>query len=176
MQVSAMEIRHNDGVRFPLFADVMGLRDAMSALCRVRWPTNTAKQAAREWTLTLDEAKGVVAGRTSQATLDKIFKHKNGGWRIAIPLMSAVIGHELDGFLANEQERLGRERLQHEARERELADMARTAGAVVRVWFGDRRQPDARTSGLDCEQGGVLGAPQDGAAVNDDAALSEARR
>lgn len=74
-------------------------RDALADLCRFRWPTGTAKLAAAEWGLSLDEARGVVAGRASQTTIDKIFKHKNGGWSVILPVMGEVAGQSFDQYL-----------------------------------------------------------------------------
>src|SRR5690606_657859 len=52
----------------------------------------------KRWGLSLDEARGAVAGRASQATVDKIFKHPNGGWAVVLPVLGAVIGHGVDQF------------------------------------------------------------------------------
>lgn len=91
-------------------------RDALAAHVRHRWPVHSAKCAAREWGLSLDEARGVVAGRTSLATLDRIFKHPNGGWAVILPVMGSVVGHSVEDFFNSETQRLRDERRQNEAR------------------------------------------------------------
>jgi hypothetical protein len=118
MTVVMMEIRHNEAAARPLFGGDLFSREALQGYVRIRWPANTAKHAAREWQLTLDEAKGLVAGRASQATLDKIWKHRNGGWAVALPVIGAVIGHGVDDFLQNER--------------RTHVELARRSGALVR--------------------------------------------
>lgn len=120
-----MEIRHNEGaIRHSETLD-RETRNAWAAYVKQRWPTNTAKLISREWDLTLDEAKGLVAARTSLATIDRIAKHPSGGWSVLIPVMSHVIGHGLDAFLEQEQRKLRHEREQYEAREARLGEMAR---------------------------------------------------
>jgi hypothetical protein len=125
-----MEIRRTEMLSSPLFGDELVLRDALSSYTRLRWPTNTAKSAAKEWDLSLDEARGVVAGRTSQQTIDKIFKA--GGWGVVLPVLGAVIGHGVDDFIASERKRLRNERRDFEARDRRLAEMGRD----LRAGFG----------------------------------------
>lgn len=75
-----------------------GTRDALADYCRYRWPAHTAKMAARAWNLSVDEARGVVAGRTSLTTYDKI--KKAGGWPVILWVEAAVVGHGIDQFLA----------------------------------------------------------------------------
>lgn len=98
MTVSYVEILHNERAEQRSLGLDRATRDALAAYCRAEWPSNTAKHVAREWDLSLDEARGVVAGRASQATADKIFKHSNGGWRVVLPVLGAVIGHGVDAF------------------------------------------------------------------------------
>lgn len=102
MGLTAVEIRHNGvGNQQSLGLD-RALRDALATYCRLRWPQHAAKHAAREWDLTLDEAKGVVAGRTSIATLDRIFKHKRGGWSVVLPVLGAVVGETIHDHFRNQ--------------------------------------------------------------------------
>lgn len=89
-------------------------RDALADYCRRRWQAGTAKAAAREWDLSTDEGRGVVAGRASQTTIDKIIKHPRGGWAVLLPVLGEVIGHGVDAFIheqrkahADHAERLG---------------------------------------------------------------------
>jgi hypothetical protein len=101
MTVSAMEIRHNKTASGPSLGLDMGLREALATYVKLRWPTATAKMAAREWDLTLDEGKGLVNGRTSLATLERIIKHRNGGWDIAFAVVGAVAHETAEDFLAS---------------------------------------------------------------------------
>lgn len=125
-----MEIRHNEVASCPLFGGEMVLRDALATYAKLRWPTGTAKFAAREWGLSLDEAKGAVNRRASLTTLDKVLRHPNGGWAIALPILGAVIGHGADVFLHNERKR--------------HAELARRNRALVRDL---RSLPDLRPDG-----------------------------
>lgn len=113
MTVTYVDILHNERAGQRSLGLDRATRDALAEYSRTLWPTNSAKNAAREWDLSLDEARGVVAGRASQATIDKIFKHPNGGWRIVLPVLGAVIGHGVDSFF--------REQMRHAAREAERA-------------------------------------------------------
>lgn len=79
-------------------------RDALALYVRGRWPFHTAKMASREWDLSLDEARGLVAARTSLSTMDRIWKHKNGGWSVLLPVMGAVIGESLDQHIQKQRE------------------------------------------------------------------------
>jgi hypothetical protein len=93
-------------------------RDALADYCRNRWPANAAKLAAREWDLTIDEGRGVVAARASQSTIDKIWKHPNGRWRVIFPVLANVVGHEAETFIQAEREK--------------HVELARRHGALVR--------------------------------------------
>jgi hypothetical protein len=70
-----------------------GFRDVVADYLRRRWPTGTAKMAAREFDLTVDRAREAVAGRVSLTTLEQIFKR--GGFAVALPIVAAVIGQSL---------------------------------------------------------------------------------
>jgi hypothetical protein len=74
-----------------------GTRDALAEHCRRRFPHHRAKLVAREWDLSLDEARGVIAGRTSLTTYDKI--KKAGGWPVIFAVEAMVIGQGADQFL-----------------------------------------------------------------------------
>lgn len=133
MSVSYMEILHNERAGQRSLGLDRATRDALGAYCKQLWPANTAKFIAREWDLSLDEARGIVAGRASQATIDKVFKHPNGGWRVVLPVLGSVIGHGVDGFFreqikqaakaqqhAEEHERLARQAYRRLARDADL--------------------------------------------------------
>lgn len=79
-----------------------GTRDALAELARRLWPHHTAKLAAREWDLTVDEARGVVAGRSSLTTYDKIIK--KGGLGVALPVAEIVTGQSIASYFAKMRE------------------------------------------------------------------------
>jgi hypothetical protein len=72
-------------------------RDAVADLARRRWPLKTASYAAKAWGLTPDQARGMVAARASQATIDRIFKI--GGWPVVFSVFAEVIGQSADAYL-----------------------------------------------------------------------------
>lgn len=75
-----------------------GFRDAVADHLRHRWPTATAKNAAREYDLTLPRAREAVAGKASLTTLESIFK--KGGWPVALAIIADVIGHGIAHHIA----------------------------------------------------------------------------
>jgi hypothetical protein len=77
-------------------------RDAMADYWRMRWPSNTAKHGAREFRLTLDQGRSVVAGRASLTTIDQI--EKAGGWPVIFAVKAMVIGYGADQYLAEVRE------------------------------------------------------------------------
>lgn len=151
MAVTALEIRHNErGAQHGLGLD-RATRDSVATYCRVEWPTNTAKHAARAWDLTLDEARGVVAGRASQATIDKIFKHPNGGWAVVLPVLSAVIGHGVEHFFRAQIQQAAKAAAHAQEHER----LALTAYRSLASRSADPRQDRGQGEGA-----GEVGAPQ----------------
>jgi len=124
MELSLVTIRDNERANRPLFDGSLLLRDALSTYARLRWPTNTVKQAAREWELSIDEGRAVAAARASQATLDKILRHKNGGWAVALPVLGAVIGEGVDEFITAERKRHAQAALRERALLRDLRALA----------------------------------------------------
>jgi hypothetical protein len=118
MKVTSMEIRTNEVGGLPSLGLDRATRDALATYVRIRFPAGTVKAVAREFDLTLDEAKGLVSGRPSQTTVDKVWKHPRGGWAVILPVLGAVVGHGVEGYLQQQ-------RVEH-------ARMARRHGAVVR--------------------------------------------
>lgn len=98
MTVIDVDVRYTKGFSQRTLRLDKGTRDALADYCRHRWPHHTAKMAAREWDLTVDEARGVVAARSSLTTYDKI--KKAGGWPVILWVEAAVVGHGIDQFLA----------------------------------------------------------------------------
>lgn len=138
MRVSAMTIYSNDGDFLPRLGLDRSMSDALSVYVEQTFPAQGRRKAvAQHWGLGLDEARTVIEARPSRATLDRIFKHPNGGWRVILPVMGAVVGQSADAFILHEKERLADERRQYEEREARLGQMARDLRAVVGL---DRRR------------------------------------
>ena len=97
-------------------------KDGLADYARRRWATHTIKNIEREWCLTTDEAKGLIRGQASLRTIEKILSHKNGGWRVALPILGGVIGHGLTDFIASEKDRLDHEAEQRRRRADELRE------------------------------------------------------
>lgn len=114
-----------------------GVRDALADHLRLRWPTHTAKHAAREYDLTLDRAREAVAGRASLTTVERIIKR--GGFAVALPLIEAITGQSLASHFRDM-------RAAHEENGRRLAAMfgADPVGSAVpdRVAGGGSRLGD----------------------------------
>lgn len=148
-----MTIRHTDGEFSPILGLDRATSDALATYVRLTFPNNTRKEVARHFDLSLIEAKSVVDAKASKATLDRIWKHPNGGWSVAVPVMGAVIGRGLDDFIATEKARHERARRDLEAREQRLVQMAGDLPAVLRVGSGraggaaDRRGRERRSLG-----------------------------
>lgn len=97
MGAAVMEIRYNKRPRQRTLDLDKGSRDAMADYWRMRWPTNTAKLGAREFGLTVDQGRSVVAGKASLTTLDQI--EKAGGWPVIFAVKALVIGQGADQFI-----------------------------------------------------------------------------
>lgn len=108
--------------------------EAMAIYCDQTFPLIGRRNAvAREWDLRDDEARSVIEGKASKATLDRIYQHDNGGWRVVIPVLGIVTGQALDQHITREQERVANERRSYEEREERLADMAGHLRAMGRL-------------------------------------------
>lgn len=73
-------------------------RDALADLWRRRWPTHTAKEAARAYDLTVDRAREGVAGRASLTTIEQVIKR--GGIGEGLALIEAVAGESAAHYFA----------------------------------------------------------------------------
>lgn len=115
-----------------------GLREAAATLLRTRWPTNTAKQAARAYGLSLDQAKEAARGRASLGAIERIMQA--GDMSDALHIVEAVRGQSI----ANHFREM---RAAHEANGRRLAalfgpsDLGDGAGDRVAAG-GSRVGPD----------------------------------
>lgn len=107
-----------------------GFRDVLADYLRRRWPSGTAKHAAREFSLTLDRAREAVAGRVSLTTLEQIFQR--GGFSVALPIVAAVIGQSLAHYFREM-------RTAHDESGRRLTALFGPFDAGLRA--GDRRDP-----------------------------------
>lgn len=103
MTVSYVEILGSNGVDRPSLMLLRQTRDALAKYCELRWPVGRRKAVERAWGLTPDEARGVCEATASATTIDKVWKHPDGGWLVVLPVLAAVIGHSVDDFLANER-------------------------------------------------------------------------
>ena len=74
-----------------------GMSDALADYARRRWPQGAAKAAEREWSLTRDEARNLVAGRASKTTIEKAFTR--GGLFVAIPVIEEVVGETVSQII-----------------------------------------------------------------------------
>jgi hypothetical protein len=120
-------------------------RTALATYLRQRFPFHTAKMAAREFDLTLDEAKAVAAERATFNTYDKI--KKAGGWPVSLAVEASVVGHGLDDFL----ERLGASHDENGKRlaalwpgDRAVSAHPPAAGSHVHSQDADRSRPSDR--------------------------------
>lgn len=135
MTVVLMEKMHGKRESQHRLALDKATRDAVSDLARRQWPLKTASYAAQAWRLTESEARGVVAARASQTTIDKIFK--NGGWSVIFPVMAEVIGQSADAYLIEK-------RAAHEDHARRLAALCGDSGSMPAPRHSD--PPDDRSA------------------------------
>lgn len=124
MHVAIMEIREERS-RSP--ETDFGTKNALARIVRRRWPGKTVAEVMAAWGLTDGEARGVVYAQASQATIDKIKRHPNGGWRTVLDADAMVIGETVFDFFDREQARL------HDERARADTEMARMAACTGRV-------------------------------------------
>lgn len=98
-----MEILGGGGAFRPTIPLTRQTRDALARYVELRWPLNRRKHVAKEWGLTPDQARAVCEATASASTIDHIWKHKNGGWAVLLPVLGAVIGESLDQHLEAER-------------------------------------------------------------------------
>lgn len=141
MTVVYVDVRHQELLARPLLGGKLSTREALSNYARTRWPNGTAKAMAREWDLTIDEAKGIVAARASQATIDKVLEPERGGWPLGLSILAGVIGYGVGRFFSEEAERARDEAEQRRQEAEALAEVERVASrsfapAVAAAWSG----------------------------------------
>ncbi len=127
MTDAMMEISPFNGACSPLDG---GFKDGLADFARIHWPVHTQKSVEREWDLTTDEAKGLIRGQASLRTIEKVLGHKNGGWRVALPIVGGVIGHGLTDFFASEKQRLIHEADERKRRAARLAEAESLLDAI----------------------------------------------
>jgi len=74
-----------------------GLKDATADYCKRRWSTNTAKQAARAFDLSVSQGRNLAAGDPSLTTIERIFK--TGGWRVSLVILADVLGQSVWNYI-----------------------------------------------------------------------------
>lgn len=102
MRALALDIRTQNGFKRPGFSVDKSIRDVLADHFRRLYPANGTKLLAKDFGLSLDEAKGVLAGRCSLNSLNHIIKR--GGWSVLLPVMGAVIGESLDQHIEKQRE------------------------------------------------------------------------
>lgn len=145
MAVTTMDI---NSLRGTVLALDSRRRDALATFARLSAeddgvPAQTWVRT--RWGLKDYEAKSLLRGDATEPVWERILKHKNGGWSVALPVMGAVIGHGLGDFITKEKARHERARKDLERREQRLVETARDLPAVFGVGPDrDRRLPDRR--------------------------------
>jgi hypothetical protein len=130
MTVTHMENLGRDGASFPM--TYRQSRDALANSCGARWPVGRRKAVEREWGLSPDEARGVIEATASAATIDKVWKA--GGWAVALPVLSSVIGCSLESHINQE-------------RRKQLETVQRTGALVRHLRAVSGPRSDRRASG-----------------------------
>ena len=130
MTVTHMENLGRDGASFPM--SFRQSRDALANYCEARWPVGRRKAVEREWGLSPDEARGVIEATASAATIDKVWKA--GGWAVALPVLSSVIGCSLESHINQE-------------RRKQLETVHRTGALVRHLRAVSGASADRRASG-----------------------------
>jgi hypothetical protein len=105
MNGAAMDFLGSSGEFFARLDRARSLSAALAAYVSRRWPTGRRDAVAAEWRLTAQEARSVVEGAASKATIAKVFEKNRGGWRVALPVMAAVVGQGLDEHMQEERAR-----------------------------------------------------------------------
>ena len=142
MTVTSMEILGRDGGNSPILPLLRQSRDALARYCEARWPVGRRKAVERAWGLSPDEARGVIEATASAATIDKVWKA--GGWAVALPVLSSVIGCSVEDFIHSER--------------RKQLETARNARALVRDLRALRTSDPDPAPGRRAERGGEGGA------------------
>lgn len=106
-----------------------GMKNALAAYVRRRWPENTVKSVMREFDLSEGKARGVVFANSTFSALDHINQHPRGGPLLIAQIAAAAAGRCLVAEAEKERER---ERKSWEAMDRGLGRLSGSLGALVR--------------------------------------------
>ena len=68
-------------------SSVRSIQHTWAAYVRGRWPRGALCEMQREWDLTEGEARNVLYGHASLNVIDKIGRHRNGGWRLELDML-----------------------------------------------------------------------------------------
>lgn len=131
METSVTEVHGYAGEKFPLLG-IDRTRDALAAYCAARWPVGRRKSVSREWGLSDEQARSVCEGSASQATLDRIWRHKNGGWDVLLPVFGALLDQTVDQYLARRAREITELGRHNEQRAQKLAAL----GGNLLPWRG----------------------------------------
>lgn len=94
-----MEISPRNAGKIPRLNLDLGFKDAVADHLRHRWPSGTAKLAAKAYGLSHDRARDAVRGQCSLTTLEQIVKR--GGWPVGLALLAAVIGYGVEQYISD---------------------------------------------------------------------------
>lgn len=140
MTFAADGFMHLGGQHLPFSRD---LREALATYARRTWPLNTSVHAAKAWGIPKTTAANLLKGHASDATVTKIMRA--GGWAVALPVLTAVIGEPVEAFFRDQTTKAAREAAlaaEHEelasAAYRRLANGPAGPGEGRRTWKGAR--------------------------------------
>lgn len=106
-----------------------GLENALAKYVRNRWTDKTIAYVAHEWDLSDAEASKVVYANASKNTLNKLLRHKRGGFNLFIELLCDATSTKLEQYITNQAEEAANEARKWAAEERRLAILqARVSG------------------------------------------------
>lgn len=123
MTVTALDISSLRGTNLPLDSR---RRDALATYARfAAEDAGMAPQAwvRKTWGFVDYEAKALLRCDASEAMWERILKHPNGGWKVAIPVLGSVIGLPIHEFFRDQTRLAALEARRAEEHER-LAQIA----------------------------------------------------
>lgn len=104
------------------------------------------------WGLKDYEAKHLIRGDASETVWERLLKQRgpHHGWRLALPILGAVIGQDIAEHFAAEQREVAHERARYAAEEARIASLeahARERMAFARLGARKAPVPDGRAPG-----------------------------
>lgn len=97
MTEATMNVIFGDGEKFP---NSRSTREALAKWAKSEFASR--KELARALDMTLDQARSVMDGEASAATVDHIWRHPRGGPRVAFLVIRAITGSAFDQFIEHE--------------------------------------------------------------------------